>query len=137
MDAQSNSLTSLSAGLLIYDVLSKDTGVKAVSNKVFPVVSEDGATLPYICYRRGGSDSLAVKNLAGADTITVEVLCYSSDYAGGVRMAEAVRAALDGAQATYSSTEGSLVARSIRLIDSEEGFQDDAYVQALTFSMKI
>lgn len=136
--AAEHKLTSLSVGLIIHDLLAEDEAVQELTRKVFPVVSEEGATLPYICYRRGSFEDVSVKNLAGADTVHVEVMCYSADYAGGVRMAEAVRGALDGVQATYQSEDGDkLIARSIKLVDSEEGWQDDAYVQALTFSMKV
>lgn len=48
-------------------------------------------------------------------------------------MAEAVRAALDYAQ---GESDG-LVMRSCILNDSEEAWQDDAYVQQLVFSVKI
>lgn len=137
MAVQSN-MTSLSAGLLIYDLLSTDEGVMAIATKVFPVISEAGAKLPYICYRRGSNDDRAVKTLSGADTATIEVLCYSADYAESVQMAEAVRKAADGVQYRYDAPGGeSLVARSIQMTDAEEGWQDDAYIQSLIFTVKI
>ena len=43
------------------------------------------------------------------------------------------RGALDGVQ---GETDG-LVMRSCHLVDSEEGWQDDAYVQQLVFNVKI
>lgn len=129
--------TSLSAGLIIRDLLVQDEKVGSLTNKIFPVVSEEGATLPYICYRRSALEQTAAKNVSGADTVTVDVICYSADYAYGVRMAEAVREALDGVQAHYEEDGASLTARSIKLVDSEEGWEDDAYMQALTFAMKI
>lgn len=130
-------LTSLSAGLLVNDILSNDEGVSAVSNDVFPVVSEPDAVLPYICYRTSAMQNDAVKGRPGADAVTVEVLCYAGTYARTVAMAEAVRTALDGVQATYTNTIGTLVARSIQLIDSEEGWSDDAYVKSLIFLIRI
>ncbi len=138
MDAQSN-MTSLSVGLLIKDLLSTDEGVMAVANKVFPVISEAGAKLPYICYRRGANDDRGVKNLSGADTTTVEVLCYAATYEQSILMAEAVRKAADGVQYRYDDAESgqSLVARSIQMTDAEEGWQDDAYIQSLIFTVKV
>ena len=132
-------MTSLSAGLLIYDLLSSDEGVMEVANKVFPIVSEEGAKLPYICYRRGSNEDRAVKTLAGADTATIEILCYADNYAHSVKMAEAVRKAADGMQYRYDDAESgqTLVARSIQMTDAEEGWQDDAYMQSLVFTVKI
>lgn len=136
MDAQYR-LTSLSAGLLVNDILSHDAGVGAVSSDVFPVVSEPDAVLPYICYRQSALQNVAAKGSIGADAVTVEVLCYANTYAQTVAMAEAVRTALDNVQATYEDANGTLVARSIQLIDSEEGWSDDAYIKSLTFIIRI
>lgn len=140
MDARSHSLTVLSAGLLLYDILSDDEGLKAAGcSKVFPVVSEEGAQLPYVCYRRAAVQATAVKGSRGSDTATMEVACYASSYAGSVALAEAVLAALDGFQAVYGDGEGrnTLTARYIQLSDAEESWADEAYIQTLTFMIGI
>ncbi len=136
--AAKSDMTSLSSGLLINELLSNDEGVMGVANQVFPIVSEPGAKLPYICYRRGSNEDRAVKTLAGADTAVIEVLCYADNYAHSVRMAEAVRKAMDGVSYRYEDDGGqSLVARSIQMTDAEEGWNDDAYMQSLVFTVKI
>lgn len=136
--AAKSDMTSLSSGLLINELLSNDEGVMGVTNQVFPIVSEPGAKLPYICYRRGSNEDRAVKTLAGADTAVIEVLCYADNYAHSVRMAEAVRKAMDGVSYRYEDDGGqSLVARSIQMTDAEEGWNDDAYMQSLVFTVKI
>lgn len=136
--AAKSDMTSLSSGLLINELLSNDEGVMGVTNQVFPIVSEPGAKLPYICYRRGSNEDRAVKTLAGADTAVIEVLCYADNYAHSVRMAEAVRKAMDGVSYRYEDEGGqSLVARSIQMTDAEEGWNDDAYMQSLVFTVKI
>lgn len=125
--------TSLSAGEIIRELLTHDPEVSARTKKVFPVVI-DKAELPYILYRRTQLDSAVVKNKTGADTVGIEVICYTANYTDGVELAEAVRGALDGAQAT---TDEGLVMRSCYLADSEEAWQDDAYLQQLVFNLKI
>lgn len=130
-------MTSLSAGLLIYDILHSDSGVAAITSKVYPVVAEQGATLPYVCYRRGGMVQDAAKNRPGADTCQIEVVCFASSYAGSIQLAEAVRAAMDNAQASYTASNETLTARSIMLIDSAEDWADDAFAQQLVFAVKI
>ena len=146
MGAQSSPVTSLSAGLLIWEILSQSAGVSAVSSKVYPIVSEADAKLPYICYRRAGLQVRPVKGAPGADSATIEVLCYAQTYKHSVRMAEAVREALDGVQAEIEldadEEEGEgdgaiLAARSIVLSDASEGWSDDAYFQSLTFVINI
>lgn len=126
------SKSSLSAGEIIRAMLIKDSEVMARVNKVFPVV-EDKADLPYIVYRRTQLEQDPTKAGRGADTVGIEILCYTAGYTEGVELAEAVRSALDNRQ---GETDG-LVMRSCFLTDSEEAWQDDAYVQQLVFNVKI
>lgn len=124
--------SSLSAGEIIRAVLVEDPEVAARTTKVYPVVADE-AKLPYVVYRRTQLEQDATKSRRGADTIGIEVLCYTEQYTPGVELAEAVRDALDGKQAEVDG----LVMRSCHLSDSEEGWQDDAYVQQLVFTVKM
>lgn len=124
--------TSLSAGEIIRSILMSDSEVSARVKKIFPVV-EDSAELPYIVYRRTQLEQEPVKGRRGADTVGIEILCYTQHYTEGVELAEAVRKALDGAQGEVDG----LVMRSCYLADSEEAWQDDAYLQQLVFNVKI
>lgn len=124
--------TSISAGVVIRQMLLNCPAVAARINKVFPVVTDE-AKLPYILYRRASMEQIPVKSAAGADTVRIEVLCFTEKYAEGVELAEAVRSALDQQQA---ETNG-LRIRSCTYIDGEESWQDDAYVQELDFSVKL
>ena len=126
------SRTSLSAGEIIRSILISDSEVSARVKKVFPVV-EDSAELPYIVYRRAQLEQTPVKSGRGADTVGIEILCYTEHYTEGVELAEAVRGALDGKQGEVNG----LVMRGCYLSDSEEAWQDDAYVQQLMFNVKI
>lgn len=126
------SKTSLSAGEIIRGILIADPEVMQRAKKVYPVV-EDTAELPYIVYRRTQLEQNPVKGRTGADTVGIEILCYTEHYTEGVELAEAVRAALDDVQ---GESDG-LVMRSCYLSDSEEGWQDDAFVQQLVFNVKI
>lgn len=124
--------TSLSAGAVIRWALTHDEEVQARTRKIFPIVV-DNAALPYIAYRRASLSSLAVKNQAGPDTVTIEVSCFTKDYDEGVELAEAVRAALDNKQGTIED----ISIRRCLLTDSDETWTDDAYVQTLVFNLTI
>lgn len=124
--------SSLSAGKIIRAMLIEDSEVMARANKVFPVI-EDSAELPYIVYRRIRLEQDPTKRGRGADTVGIEILCYTKGYTEGVELAEAVRGVLDGAQ---GESDG-LVMRGCYLADSEEAWQHDAYVQQLVFNVKI
>lgn len=124
--------SSLSAGEIIRAVLTQDEAVSSLTTKVFPVVADE-ARLPYIVYRRSNLEQTPLKSTHSVDTVGIEVLCFTEQYTQGVELAEAVRAALDGKQA---ESDG-LVMRSCYLTDSEEAWQDDAFVQQLVFTIKI
>ncbi len=124
--------TSLSAGEIIRAVLAEDPEVSLRATDIYPVV-EDRADLPYIVYRRVALDHNPVKSGPGSDTVTIEILCFTQGYTEGVELAEAVRDALDGVQAEHRG----MVIRSCTLADSAEDWEDDAYIQQLTFNCKI
>ena len=127
------SKSSLSAGAIIRAVLLADPEVASRTNKIFPIVSSS-SELPYIVYRRAELAANPQKSgQLGSDTIQMEVTCYTAKYAEGVELAEAVRNALD-----YESSEhDGLTMRGCYLAAGEEGYQDDAFVQQLIFSIKI
>lgn len=124
--------TSLSVGEIIYDVLTNDAEVMARANKVFPVVT-DKATLPYVAYRRSHLEHNPAKGTQGADTVQIDVLCFAAKYGEGVQLAEAVRQALDGKQATKET----LIMRSCTIAGGEEYYENDAYIQELNFTIKV
>lgn len=127
-----NDKTSLSAGLILYQVLKEAIGDKVT--KIYPVVV-DKAILPYVVYRRIGMDVIPTKSgRKNADTIHVTILCYAATYEGSVGLAEDVRLALEGKE--YETEEGQLM-RCSNLTDSEEGWENDAYLQTLSFDIKI
>lgn len=133
MEEYSDERSALSAGLVIFEALSEDVDVKALASRVYPVMTTD-AKLPCIFYRRASLDSLPTKSSGSARHAAVEIFCCSSDYSGSVDMAEAVRRCLDG-----QNMEGScgLRIRSCQLVDSDEDWQDDAFIQRLIFNIGI
>lgn len=127
------SKTSLSAGSILYGMLTANEDVMAKVTAIFPVVTDE-AILPYILYRRSAlkHDPIKAPN-PGADTVTMEIICYTENYSDSVELAEAVRAALDGKQ----GKQDELVMRSCKIVDASEDYGDDAYAQVLSFEIKI
>ncbi len=125
--------TSLSAGALIRSMLLQDPEVAARTGKIFPVIT-DRADLPYILYRRASLQALPQKQgRPGSDEIQIEVVCFTARYSEGVELAEAVRAALDYTRAEHDGQ----VMRGCYLSDAEEAYENDAFIQQLTFTIKI
>ena len=132
-------LTSISAGLWVYKALSASKELMRVCGKVFPVVSEAGAQLPYVCYRKGSNTSLPVKQGRSSDAVSIEVTCYARTYAESVNMAEIVRGVLEGGETEdyVDATGRRLAVACAQMIDCEEAWADDAYVQNMTFEIRI
>ncbi len=127
--------TSLSAGEIIRAVLLEDPEVSARTRNIYPIVqTTEAAVLPYIAYRRA---EMAVNpqnsGQPGADLIKMEVTCYTAKYAEGVELAEAVRGALDYVRAE----QGGAIMRGCYLAESQEDYQNDAFIQQLVFNIKI
>ena len=119
--------TSLSVGTLIREILLDSADVTARTNKVYPVAT-DKAELPYILYRRAALEQNPQKSgQPGADTVQLEVICFAADYDDCLELAEAVRGADDE----------TLALCACQLVDSEEAWQDDAYVQQLIFNVRV
>lgn len=126
--------TTLSAGKIIFAILNGNTDITDRVTKIFPVVASEAAVLPYIRYCRTGMSVNPQKaGLPGADAALITVECYTANYQEGVELAEIVREALDFKQ----GETGTMRMRSCILTDSAEGWQDDAYIQELTFQVRI
>jgi hypothetical protein len=65
--------------------------------------------------------------------VQIDVLCFAAKYGDGVQLAEAVRQALDGKQATKDT----LIMRSCTIAGGEEYYENDAYIQELNFIIKV
>ena len=127
--------TSLSVGRLLRSLLLESEGVRKRSNgKIFPVrIPVDPAELPYIAYMRTGVTYEPDKGDDYADTAQVAVSCYSADYESGVELAESVRDVLDGAEG-YNDE---MAMRSCTLVNADETWEGDAFVQNLVFEIRI
>lgn len=123
--------SGLSAGLAIYRLLS-ESGLNVT--RVYPVATDE-AVKPYVVYRRVSMQPAVVKDGYAADTVGIEMLVVSATYSQGVTLAERVREALDGRQ--WYDAESGVRLRAINLENAEEVWQDDAFIQSLTFRVKM
>ena len=123
--------TILSAGEIIASLLRNDTEVRKRAKKVFPILSEK-ALLPYIAYHRNSLEVNPVKG-PSADTAFIQIDCFAAKYEESVELAEAVRAALDN----QTPEQSGMRMRCCYLSDASEDRDADAFIQSLTFTIKI
>ncbi len=82
-----------------FATLLNATGVSnLVGERVYPGMAEQGATRPYIVWRRNGGDPLATLSSTAASRarhkVDVLVGCYAEDYDAAANLADAVFDAL-------------------------------------------
>lgn len=134
MDSPDNNApkTALSAGEIVYGILSQDARVTAMATDVFPVMSHAEAALPFVVYARTELTALPT-SVTDAHTVKMGIMCMAADYDTSVALAEAVTAALNHRKGCAPG----LVMRSATLTGAIETFEADAYIQELEFTLRI
>lgn len=106
----------------IYDILTTDAPVSAITTQVSPNKIPQGKGFPVISYQRISNSPDDTKDgVAGLDTITVDVDVWHNDYINGKDLADKVRTALDRKSGTFSGR----VIQSIRFMTGRELFDDN------------
>lgn len=125
---------SLLIGKQIYKILSENENVKKyVGTKVFPIVVESGTKYPFIVFTKTGITTDYTKDGIKSDTVTIDIHCVCTTYLASCELANEVRNALD----FHWFKTDDLTIKQTHLQNVAEAYQDDAYVQTLTFQMVI
>ena len=125
---------ALLIGNVIAGILTEYKG--EVLNKknisIYPAIAvpeRDNNMLGYITYQRLGVSSINTKDGTNQDRVTFQINVVFSHYTNGVIAAQEVRAAIEKKKI---DTEA-MTLYYIKLIDAEESFDYDSYIQSLTF----
>lgn len=125
---------SLQVGKAIYTLLSSNQQlVSMVDGNIFPLIAEINTTFPFIVYKREAVTPQYTKDYWTSDEVMINVMVASNDYVESIEIADLVRQSLDQKQGEYSGIK----IRDLRLIQADEDFIDDTYIQYLTFKIKI
>lgn len=110
------------------------TVLDGTTKNVFPLVADQGATYPFIVYRRSGLSHANTKDRFNYQELsTVEVIVAGSTYQQSLQIAKEVLNRMEYTRGTYNNISIS----EIKLINAEEDFIEDAFIQKLTFSIEI
>jgi hypothetical protein len=99
---------------------------------IYPAIAvpeRDNNMLGYITYQRLEVSSINTKDGTNQDRVTFQINVVFSHYTNGVIAAQEVRAAIEK---NKIDTEA-MTLYYIKLIDAEESFDYDSYIQSLTF----
>lgn len=122
--------TSISINKYIYSLLTADpTLMELTGGDIYPIVAEESVSYPFVLFTKSNAYGNYTKDLLLYDSATVEVVIAAVNYFQTVEIAERVRQVLEAYRDGYFN--------SITLDNVSEDFSDDAYIQQLTFSVKI
>lgn len=120
--------TALSVGKVIKQQLDS-----VMPKKVFPLIAPAKTDYPFIIYRRSGVTVSSNKDYSGEDTARIEVITAAVNYDESIKIAEDIREALEHKRGKVNG----LIIEDIELIQADESYLSDAYVQKLTFNIKL
>lgn len=109
-------------------LLNNASVVKAIGDKVFPLVANEGTTFPFVVYRRSGYRPYSNKDYSD-EVASVEMAILSDKYIDSVDVADKVANALE-----HKSTED---IDDIEIENATEEFNTDIYIQKLNLRITI
>lgn len=123
-------------GVVIKKLLLNNSAVSAlVGKKIFPVVAPMSTDNPFVIYRRNSVAPAYTKDRNSyGDTATVDVIMACNEYGQSIELLNAVFDALQGGGCRIID---GIHIDDIRMINSEEDFQEDCYLQSLTFEIDV
>ena len=104
-----------------------------MGSKVFPIVSKEGTSYPFVVYRRNGIEVSYTKDGKAGETVNVDIVVAAQSYAQSVGIADMVREAVEGKAFVLDNT---LKVYNVHLAGADEEFFEDSnvYTQSLNFN---
>lgn len=102
-------------------------------NKVFPLVAEQTTTFPFIVYWRDNVVSESCKDGMHEDTVTFTVVAVTDNYPLSLEIANDIRMNLESMKIVARD----MVITNCKVTGIEESFQENAYVQTLSFECTV
>lgn len=123
-------MTGISVLKSINKLLNQSVDLKKrVENKMYPLIANEATTFPFIVYRKSSMSFEYCKDGTVGDNLQVDIIVAAKQYDNSVEIAELIREAVNKKKVDNIY--------SIRLNSVVEDYVDDAYIQQLTFDIKI
>ena len=125
---------SISISKHIYSKLSNSFELASlVGDKIYTISTKSETTFPFIVYKRSELTPNRTKDRYDTgDKVTVEVIVATDNYFDSIKVAEAVRVALDGNCGKYDTFN----VIDSKLLSADEDFIEDTFIQRLVFSFE-
>lgn len=127
-------MNALHAGIVIKSrLMSSEELNESIHGRIYPIIGLPGTEYPFILYCRTGVSPDGSKDyVSEQDETTVVVSIISDRYEESIELADLVQNVLQTGQTSIEGIEIS----EIRLTGFDEEFQDDAFIQNLTFNIE-
>ena len=116
---------TLRIGDAIYTILKE-------FKNVYPVKADEGTTFPFIIYRRVSGDNKSSKDGIYSSIANIEVNLVAQSYEESIELAEKVLQKLEAARGPIAGLD----IWSIRMIDSNESWIENSFIQYMKFSVE-
>lgn len=127
-------MRALEIGALIKRLLADMSINDRLKGRIYPVVAEQKTPFPFVTYKRGGVVLESDKDVSYRyGMISVDIIIVGSSYSQSLDIASAI---VDEMPDYPMNLDGFDIS-DIKLANAVEDFQDEAYIQALTFNIVI
>lgn len=120
-----NKKTTVRIGEAIYAILKP-------FKKVFPIVADKGTSLPFIVYRRSSGYSQSDKDGIYSANANVDIVVAADAYDVSVEIADKIISEMERTKCNIAGFD----IWQIRLIDSNESFTEDTFIQEMKFKVE-
>lgn len=105
------------------------------TDKIFPLIAKEGTQYPLVIYTRDNLTVRYTKPMYGGwdNTVQISYRIYSDKYDEALEIANLIRATLEAKEYEDEDIKINLV----QLVNSNEAFGDDAFIQQLTFQTMV
>lgn len=122
-------IDSLNIGVVVYDRLKT---IAALKNSIYPIIAENGASLPFAVYQRNSITPTFCKDGCYEDYVNLTIKIVSATYHQGINIANDVRK-----QMTMHNYNTDTMTINSEFSGGDESYENDEYVQTLNFNITI
>jgi len=128
-------INSIQIGKVIYNKLSENEIIQnVVADRIYPVIAEQTTNYPFIIYYRNSIvNTIFNKDGSVEDDVSFSITVVSTKYNESADLANEIRKIFEKKQIPNNLMR----ITNSRLIAIDESYEDNAYVQRLTFSCTV
>lgn len=107
--------------------------------RIFPIIADKGVEGNFAVYRRTALNVSDTKDLYNYEEVAyMDIIVVSSTYDCSVELAQAIKIRLEAVNGDFETAkEEAITIGNIEMTNASEDWQNDAYIQRLTFKINI